>query len=111
MFNWNEYYLLAQELAQRQEEAALRSAISRAYYATYCLARNALVQKGFAIPRTNTHKWVWDQFRNDPDAKLQKVGLDGDRLRRARNNADYDDLFQRLTPQVQSTMLTANGIL
>ena len=46
-FDWSEYLNLAQELAGRptslsNEEARLRSAISRAYYAAFCKARNHL---------------------------------------------------------------------
>ena len=32
-FDWSQYLILARDLGSRLEEAALRSAISRAYYA------------------------------------------------------------------------------
>lgn len=46
-FSWKDYYILAGQLKQQaadspQQEAYLRSAISRAYYASFCLARNYL---------------------------------------------------------------------
>ena len=37
-FDWCAYFLLARELAERQDEASLRSALSRAYYYIYHLA-------------------------------------------------------------------------
>ena len=44
-FDWTEYLTLAQELVQREEEACLRSAISRAYYAAFGKARERLEQE------------------------------------------------------------------
>ena len=46
-FNWSEYLGLAQQLAGKAQisatrESRLRSAISRAYYAAFILARNYL---------------------------------------------------------------------
>ncbi len=59
-FNWSEYLNLAQELAGRSteppnQEARLRSSISRAYYAAFCKARNYLLGKKYPVPRENTH--------------------------------------------------------
>jgi len=52
-FDWNEYYQLSRELAGlatgiATEEAKMRSAISRAYYAAFCKARDYLQQMGFS---------------------------------------------------------------
>ncbi len=46
-FNWDDYLFLAQELATHpsnfpNQEARLRSAISRAYYSAFCKARDFL---------------------------------------------------------------------
>ncbi len=51
-FDWFEYLTLAEELALRmKEEAAVRSAISRAYYAGFNLARIRLGQNNVPLAR------------------------------------------------------------
>jgi hypothetical protein len=45
-FDWKEYLSLAKELAKCNDEAALRFAISPAYYAAFCIVRNHLRQRG-----------------------------------------------------------------
>lgn len=71
-FDWLEYLNLAQELAGQatkpsSQEAKLRSAVSRAYYAAFCEARNHLRGEGHSIPRFNPHRYVIDQFLDSPD--------------------------------------------
>jgi hypothetical protein len=51
MFDWSRYLDLADELARRvSDEAAERSAISRAYYAAFGMSRRHLVQSGIVVP-------------------------------------------------------------
>jgi hypothetical protein len=38
-FNWSGYLQLAEELAERRDEASMRSALSRAYYYIYHLGK------------------------------------------------------------------------
>ncbi len=97
-FDWSEYFFLAQELAghptdRAGQEARLRAAISRAYYATFCSARNLLRDKdSIAIPRNkNPHEFVISRFRKNQHPLRRKIGDDLDRLRRRRNKADYED--------------------
>jgi len=122
-FDWSEYLGLAQELAGQtvssaSQEAKLRAAISRAYYAAFCKARNHLRDHGrHVIPRGGeAHAYVRDQFRNSPDRLRSQIGHNLDRLRRHRNMVDYDDsvsgLMQmtfrdvRLTQRVLSALTT-----
>jgi uncharacterized protein (UPF0332 family) len=104
-FDWSEYLGLAQELAGQtvspaSQEAKLRAAISRAYYAAFCKARNHLRDhEGHAIPRGGgAHKYVRDQFKNNPDRLRSQIGHNLDRLRRHRNMVDYDDTVPGLLP-------------
>ncbi len=46
-FAWDQFLSIAEELAQRTEEAYLRTAIGRAYYYTLHLAHRRLVANGF----------------------------------------------------------------
>lgn len=55
-FDWAGYLSLADYLASRPDEAARRSAISRAYYYVYNIALRRAEQNGFvAIRGESTH--------------------------------------------------------
>jgi uncharacterized protein (UPF0332 family) len=109
-FDWADYLTFAEEIAQRPDEAALRSAISRAYYSAYCKARNHLSQSGVNV-RTSSHKWLWDNFRMSDDEDIRSLGLTGDRLRMARNRADYDNVFSDLNSAVLTALPRARQIV
>src|SRR6266536_662971 len=73
-FDWSEYLTLAQELTSAStsspiQEAHLRAAISRAYYAAFCKARNYLLNKdGYVTPRnTNAHQDIITKFEGSGD--------------------------------------------
>jgi hypothetical protein len=116
-FDWSQYFDLAQELARTSpravtREARLRSAISRAYYAVFCLARNHVRdQEGLSIPREKVHSYVTNQFKDSPDSTHSQFGHDLDRLRWDRNKADYDDSFPRLDHIATLDMLLAEQLL
>lgn len=102
-FNWSEYLNLAKELAGQsttlaKQEARLRDAISRAYYAAFILARNHLRDKeGYSIPKTgDAHAYVREQFKLNPDPIHQVIADRLIRLRTYRNQADYVDKFPGL---------------
>ncbi len=97
-FAWSEYLDLAKELAgvatrPRKTEADPRCAISRAYYAAFCSARNLLRTKDrVAIPPgVQVHDFVIRSFQSHADLVRRGIGANLDRLRTARNRADYDD--------------------
>ena len=103
-FDWSEYLNLAEELAaisgdSDNNEAKLRSAISRAYYAVFCLARNYLrdVEQDSRLsrktPDINEHQYVAEKFifHKSKAKKMIKIGENLSRLRLFRNKADYED--------------------
>ena len=99
-FDWSEYLVLAQELTNKSsgssiQEAYLRAAVSRAYYAAFCNARNHLIYKdGYSIPATvNVHTVVIDKFEKSPDKTRQKIGTLLCNLRGVRNIVDYQEMF------------------
>src|SRR5687768_14761663 len=98
MFDWADFLEAAEDLAKRGDEAGLRSAVSRAYYAAFCSARNHLRDKrSIPIPKTGAaHRIVWDQFEASNDRDDRLIGTLGVRLRRSRNKVDYDDEVGRL---------------
>jgi hypothetical protein len=90
-FDWAEYLDLAAELAERSEEAALRSAISRAYYASLGRARELLESEGEVFPLDGSvHNLVWQVFADSSDDRRFYIAVDGRWLRLNRNSADYD---------------------
>jgi len=113
VFDWAQYLVLAEELVlRRDDEAALRSAVSRAYYAVFCRARNRLRQEGAHIPKTGkAHTVVWNRYREAAEECRRSIGTTGDRLRRSRNKADYNDEFPRLVTVVEDTISKAKRLL
>ena len=119
-FNWAEYLSLAETLCgmlvsgpPAGAEAHQRAGVSRAYYAGYISARNRLRDIDLIpIPRYgNQHKFVGDQYLNDPDPLRAQIGIELDRLRRARNQCDYDDLVRQLPKLTRRSLARAAQIL
>jgi len=117
-FDWSEYLNLAQELAGQatgpsSQEAKWRSAISRAYYAAFCEARNHLRDKErHSIPRgVEIHRYVRNQFKKSPDRVRKEVGENLNRLRIDRNKADYDDTVAGLSADTKKALKLAERII
>lgn len=95
-FDWRLYIKLAGKLINFQGEKSLaesysRSAISRAYYGVFCSSRNFLSLRGIAVPKRDVHRFVIDRYKKSLDLNEKKIGIELDRLRRDRNDADYED--------------------
>jgi uncharacterized protein (UPF0332 family) len=124
-FDWSEYLNLAQELAApnsdglANSEAKLRSAVSRAYYSTFCLARNYLrdIEKDPRLSRKsrdiNEHQYVAEEFIYHPTKmkKMVKIGENLSRLRELRNKADYEDTIFNLQNAVKNALMLAQNII
>jgi uncharacterized protein (UPF0332 family) len=98
-FDWSQYLILAQDLAGQgtvspSEEARLRDAISRAYYAAFCKARNHLRDKEHvSIPRRNVHAYVRGEFIKSSNKSREWIGESLRRMAIHRVNADYKDIM------------------
>jgi uncharacterized protein (UPF0332 family) len=99
-FDWADFLTFADVLLREPNspgpgEASLRSAISRAYYAAFCSARNfARDREGLMPHRTpRDHQRIMAHFQMAPDRTRRKIGIDLSRLRDNRNRADYDDVL------------------
>ncbi|WP_333338841.1 HEPN domain-containing protein [Microcoleus sp. BROC3] len=124
-FDWSEYLNLAQELSatnsdsSANREAKLRSAISRAYYSTFCLARNYLrdIEKDPRLFRKNRdineHQYVAEAFINhrSKNKNMVKIGENLSRLRELRNKADYEDTMFNLPTQARTALKLADNII
>ncbi|MDF9540338.1 hypothetical protein P5750_08695 [Bacillus cereus] len=110
MFNWSDFLTLAEELSERQDEPSKRSAISRAYYSAFCNAREYLAQKEFKYTsKDRAHETVWKTFdRLGPQGK--KISIQGDRLKRMRVRADYENQCKNLNTLTKQALLEANSI-
>lgn len=119
-FGWEDYLSLANDLSKEQNnEAALRSSVSRAYYAAFNLAKDFLSQKGIVISenKASIHNEVWNEFQKHGQT-WATVYRHGDSLKQRRVAADY-----YLTPrnpgtkpknwheEVQHSIKEANSIL
>ncbi|MCW6051502.1 HEPN domain-containing protein [Lyngbya sp. CCAP 1446/10] len=119
-FDWSEYLNLAQELAANTEESKLRSAISRAYYSVFCLARNYLrdIEQDPRLSRNKTydindHQYVAEEFiyNRSKSQKITEIGRNLTRLRKIRNQADYEDTIFQLQKEVVRALSLAQDII
>ncbi|MBC6475923.1 MAG: HEPN domain-containing protein [Hormoscilla sp. GM102CHS1] len=112
-FDWSQYLHLARELAEKTtDEAKMRSAISRAYYAAFIKARNYLQEwEGLTIPTQNTHQYVIDQFRNSEEQVRKNIGNRLNRLRLYRNQSDYDNTFPDLANKTRESLTLGRRII
>lgn len=111
-FSWSAFLTLAHELAGRaQDEAASRSAISRAYYAVYNLAVVKIRVHGIATDeQLAPHERVWTALRNHSDEKLRSIGILGDRLKKSRRMADYDDSIGNVKSETAQALTFARTL-
>jgi uncharacterized protein (UPF0332 family) len=82
---------VADELSRGAREADWRSAVSRAYYAAFQVARALLVEQGFQVPQDDrAHAYLWMGLANSGHPDIQHAGNRLTYLRGRRNWADYD---------------------
>ena len=113
-FRWEEYLQVAQFLHAEggtncSKEAAERSAVSRAYYAAFCHARNyARNQHGFTPtggPRD--HQSLREFFQHREPQVATRLST----LRQWRNHCDYDDRVADLSAFVQKSLAYAEEVI
>jgi uncharacterized protein (UPF0332 family) len=91
-FGWERFLTLAEELAQRpdSDDAALRSSVSRAYYAAFGKAADRIeADTGSRPDWADAHKQVWEHFEGAGDRFRREIGQTGKRLKFQRIRADY----------------------
>jgi uncharacterized protein (UPF0332 family) len=110
--DWFLYYDLALEWVENDREAHKRSAVSRAYYAMFCTARNELkdhINDDYKPPECGSeHMYVWNLYKEDRHPRgTRQIGVLGNRLRLHRNRADYDDVILNFPDLVEDAMDSA----
>ena len=129
-FDWSRYFTLALDLDNQAktatdpqiQEARWRSAISRAYYACWCLGRNKLkIQDDLlamclkdhtsASQCLRDHGCVISYYLQSGDTSRRQIGDDLQRMMRARKQADYDDVVPNLKRLCDQQLLFAQDTL
>lgn len=116
MFDGSDFLALAENLLSQRagDEAAERSAISRAYYAAFLKAREYLDRQGPAVPRNGAaHTVVWNRLLTGQGSVSKSVGQDGKRLKAWRRSADYDlpHPAADVSAEAQTAVTTARHLL
>ena len=94
-FDWTQYLILGKELAGlagyvASEEARLRCALSRTYYAAYNVALTLARRKGYvAPPDTGSHEALINHFQQHRNADWVQAGQTLQALKKLRVKADY----------------------
>lgn len=112
-FNWGDYLEISKFLVNQgndiQREAALRSAVSRAYYGAFCHARNyAIAKLNYVSKPTKDHQELPDCFYNNNFNDIENILVE---LRGWRNKCDYDDKVSNLENLASHSIADANHIL
>lgn len=88
--NPRDFHHLASQLVNDTSPAALRSAISRAYYAAYNVAVEFLADLGFRVSKGPAgHGEVQHRLSNSEDTEVMQVGSQLTDLHSRRIQADY----------------------
>lgn len=89
--DFRDFLNVATALANGRVEAEWRSAVSRAYYAAFHVARQLFDELSFAVPRADrAHGYLWLRPANAGHRDVEEAGNRLNALRRERNRADYD---------------------
>lgn len=104
-FDWNNFYKLGNSYMEDTNPAKQRTGISRFYYSAFCSSRDLINEKETylnenskkimtAEKRGNVHQETRKIFKNHPNYKNDKKGRiisqNLNKLRKMRNEADYD---------------------
>lgn len=110
--NWRDFLSQASRLAAEPLEADWRTAVSRAYYAAFHVARQLLTALNFSVPRADrAHQHLVFRLSNCGEPVVEQAGRDLDTLRRLRNRADYDDIPVVTRHQAAAAVRLAEGIV
>jgi hypothetical protein len=110
-FDWNAYFVLAEELAKRDDEASKRTAISRAYYSAFHDAMARAETTCGPKDGGNSHDWCWNRYLYTDHENCKKVGIEGNRLKGKRVWADYNaEPQKRLADYVTAALDTAQRL-
>lgn len=109
-FDWSHYLILARELGGRQDEASLRSSISRAYYFVYHLGLQRAQSNEFQLKLDEgTHAQLWSIFSGNPEPECQRLATIANRMKEKRVRADYKASFDRISEEIPGMLADAQN--
>lgn len=113
MFDWLRFLSLAERLVADADEEALRSAISRAYYAAFHVAYTyVLMVNRYPGRKRLRHMEVWNAFVDAPATVGLPIGVQGAKLLQDRHSADYATTFPgRLREKADEAIRDARAII
>ena len=98
--NWRDFLSLAARLAAAATEADWRTAVSRAYYAAFHVARQLLADLNFTVPRADrAHQYLVFRLSNSGEPAVEQAGRDLETLRRLRNRAATTTSLRSRSPR------------
>jgi uncharacterized protein (UPF0332 family) len=110
--DFRDYPNLSVTLVNGSTEAEWRSAVSRAYYAAFHVARQLLASLNFVVPHAErAHGYLWLRLANAGHADVQHAGNRLNALRRERNRADYDDHLSIIQSSARTHVQRAEEII
>ncbi|WP_050553603.1 hypothetical protein [Methanobrevibacter boviskoreani] len=93
-FDWNKFYDVGNHLKEYSDnEEYQRSAIGRYYYACFNLSKNYFEEKYYPLGHNNVHITLIKCLKNSNSEYESELSDCLNKLRRYRNNADYDSKF------------------
>lgn len=113
MFPCDGYLQLAKKLAVVDNESCMRSAVSRAYYASFHKSIKLAEDNGVTFlwkGKSEIHQKVANYFRHHSNTFFRSLGIKLDRLRRSRNKCDYDDDIRNIKKTAENAIIDAEEI-
>jgi uncharacterized protein (UPF0332 family) len=113
-FDWKEFIKFSEELYDsRNDEASLRSAISRAYYGAFGAIRPYCIYKFQISAKSNheIHRTIIDKLKSSSDRLEYSTGNFLSGLRDERNNADYDSSSSITKPNVNKAINVSKAVI
>jgi hypothetical protein len=108
VFDWNAYLTLSEELSTRSDEAALRTAISRAYYFVYQTAKRREAVKQYRFSNEGkSHDDLWELYDRNTSQECKRLARIGKRLKLRRVDADYSAYYPRIEEDITTVLQDA----
>jgi uncharacterized protein (UPF0332 family) len=128
MFDWDDYFLLAEDLLKsKSDEACLRSSVSRAYYAAYNRAKDFAENKNLmkfddirkevisdnlgGWRKRTAHESIREFLSSESSDDFKQVSIDLFRLHKSRIICDYKNNIRVTDANVSKDIQIAKNIL
>jgi uncharacterized protein (UPF0332 family) len=104
---------LAKDLITNPDDASLRSAVNRAYYASFHQVKLFAQKSGIPFSsgkRSQIHRDILNFMKSSENTAISSLGGKFDRLQIDRNKCDYADNIKGLDRKAKAAVLAAEAI-